>query len=85
MEATQNGKTVKGIIWDGCEDCNYNGEQAFGKDGEEVQRADYHDLSSTYTYKGGLDFSSTVFAELVGEENCGAGRMDGLTCARPNP
>lgn len=28
---------------------------------------------------GGLDFSSTVFAEVFGENNCGAGKLGGMT------
>lgn len=30
--------------------------------------------------QNGLDFSSSIFGQLVGEENCHAGRLDGLTC-----
>lgn len=33
-----------------------------------------------YRTQDGLDFSSTIFGQLVGDENCQAGRLDGLTC-----
>lgn len=30
--------------------------------------------------KNGIDFSSSIFGELVGESNCGAGKVFGVTC-----
>lgn len=31
----------------------------------------------------GIDFSSSVFGELVGTDNCGAGKVQGVTCEFP--
>lgn len=39
-------------------------------------------LSSSFTLSqaNGIDFSSSIFGELVGVDNCGAGKVQGVTC-----